>query len=209
MKLYINVGEKDTADPAVHSEQWKEDRKKSAEKSTTDLFDKVLQLQEQGRKAGEEVENTDEQQEATETAPDSPLTNTLTIKRQAPFEPTASPDLPGLATTELQRPKKPRLSLQQDFHGIPIAKYFEIEDDDGEIINTLFTGTVVSFNGESVFWKVKYADGDEEEFDEVDLRKGALLYLEKRGHKLAQQELQKLVEKFSDKKGEPTRAASG
>ena len=184
------MGEKDTADPIVISEQWKEDRKKSAEKSTTDLLGKVAGLQEKVTKAAEAAEK---EKETSRQQASIPSTNTSTLKRQLPREP-LNPE----SSAERQKSKVQRLSIYKDFPNLPVAKYFEIENDDGEMTNILFSGRVVSFD--SVFWKVRYEDGDEEEFDEADLRHGALLYLQHFGHTLPQDELQKLVDTFRHKR---------
>ena len=188
LRLYIEVGEKDSADPIVLSKKWKEDRKKSAEKSTADLLGQVAGLQEKvTSKAAEKGNETSRQQGST------PSTNISTPKRHLPSE-----SLVPESSAERQRAKVQRLSIYKDFPNLPVAKYFEIVSSEGEMTNILFSGKVVSFD--SVFWKVRYEDGDEEEFDEADLRHGALLYLQHFGHTLPQDELQKLVDTFRHKR---------
>jgi hypothetical protein len=236
MKLYISVGEKLTADPAVHSEEWKLDRKISAEKSTTHLSDKIVQIQQKSTvtDASETPAKAIIQQEPsvpttnippmtvptmtvpppTIPTPTIPPMSVLPLKRHhVDIQPSPNPHDNGSSSEKREprknvgRPKKPKLS-NLDCLGLPIAKFFEIENAAGQMEFILFTGRIVSFDKKSVFWKVRYEDDDEEEFDEADLRNGALLYLEQRGHQLAPEELQKMVDTFVDK---PARAqtASG
>lgn len=66
--------------------------------------------------------------------------------------------------------KKPKKQDPKSFINRRLCKYF------GENESDLFFGIIASYDEKVNFWHVDYDDGDEEEFDENDVKQGLALY---------------------------------
>jgi len=68
------------------------------------------------------------------------------------------------ASERLDRPKKAKEASEataeagKQYLQMRVAKYFEIESDDGKLENILFKGTVTSYDAKSKYWHIEYDD---------------------------------------------------
>jgi hypothetical protein len=64
----------------------------------------------------------------------------------------------------------------QTYVGKKIAKHFEIEDDNGEKVMSLFVGTVTEYVEKYSWWHIVYEDGDNEDMSVNELLTHIKLY---------------------------------
>lgn len=206
MKLYVDVGEKAAAGiGAAQSEQWKETRKQSSQQCASVLLDKSKSIQKKLNKVDDDMSEEQAKETVLQAEEKKPSSEENLTRGKRPRE-----DAPqGTSTTLLKvapavkakrgRPrKKPLLADLADFVGIAVAKNFAIEDEDGNLKDVMYIGKVVSFDRERVFWRILYEDGDEEEYDEHDLKKGAVFYIQSHGETImADDKVRKMLERYT------------
>jgi len=81
-----------------------------------------------------------------------------------------TPSKRGSSQSSVPKSKKPKKQDPKSYVNRRLCKYF------GENESDLFFGVIASYDEKVNFWHVDYDDGDEEEYDEDDVKQGLALY---------------------------------
>jgi len=182
LKMYTEVGEKVSADALIWTENRRAERKKGSEASANQLLAEVPKLKEK-LEINAEKALAKAQAESTAVAAISEVKNNIPPPAPSPKRPrestTSTPKSRGRSKKVKPAPEKEASGKQ--YLDMKVAKYFTLENDEGQMEDVLFLGKVQTYDRKSKFWHIVYEDGDEEDFDEEDLKKGIALYIEKCG----------------------------
>lgn len=164
LKLYTQVGEKGKVDDATWTTEKREERKVGAAASAQKLVDGIPELQETLRKNAEK-ENAKAAAAAAVAVPVPAPAAPALVPEKAPNN---SPPNSGAkrqrknanpAAEKRTKPvKKAKKHAPKDYLNTRVAKYFELENDQGTLQNVLYTGKVTSYDSESKFWHIVYDD---------------------------------------------------
>lgn len=180
LKKYAQVGEKETASPRIWTKERRDDRKEGSESSAKQLLEEVPTLRATLEKKAEKVKAkakaaTVATAAASEVPEKAENATPNSVKR---------PRIAESSERQLGETKKAKQESTisqlpgQRYLGLRVAKYFPIENDEGELVDILYNGKVVSYEADFKFWHIEYSDGDEEDFDETELKKAIQLYID-------------------------------
>ena len=157
--MYTEVGEKVSADALIWTSSRKAERKKGSEATANQLLAEVPTLKE-NLVINAEKALAKAQAESTAVAAITEVKNSI--------PPPPSPKRPRDSITPSQktrgRPKKAKPTPDQEASGkqyldMKVAKYFTLENDEGQMEDVLFLGKVQTYERKSKFWHIVYEDG--------------------------------------------------
>lgn len=147
--------------PRIWTKERRDDRKEGSESSAKQLLEEVPTLKATLEKKAEKVKAkakaaTVATAAASEVPEKAENATPNSVKR---------PRIAESSEIQLGETKKAKQESTisqlpgQRYLGLRVAKYFPIENDEGELVDILYNGKVVSYEAESKFWHIEYSDG--------------------------------------------------
>lgn len=183
LELYKKVGEKtQTVDAAKtvntgrNAEESFQGKKQSSSEAADSILKQSVKVQEEQKRRAESKTRGIAAPSRQERPP-----GLITAQKRPYSEKGASPSAKKAKRSSSPAPKKK--VDETKYINMRVAKEFEQEDDEGQMYNEIFYGTIDAFVGtpDSPLWHVKYDDDDEEDYDEKDIKKALKLYKSARG----------------------------
>ena len=159
LKLYTEVGEKVSADALIWTENRKAERKKGSEESANQLLAEVPKLKE-NLVINAEKALAKAQAESTAVATISEVKNSIPspVAAKRPRDST-TPAQKGRVRPKKTKPTPEKEASGKQYLDMKVAKYFTLENDEGQMEDVLFLGKVETYNRKSKFWHIVYEDG--------------------------------------------------
>lgn len=181
LKLYTQLGEKVSADALIWTEKRQIERKQGAEASAEELLKEVPALKYISKPI--EVPPPAEiptPEEPAKDVPDTPAEQAKPVVQvETPAAASASSEakddvLTGNSkrsrdtsnSSQKQRGKskkmketKEKVTPGKQYLKMPVAKYFSLENEKGQMEDVLYIGKVVKYDRKSNYWHIVYEDG--------------------------------------------------
>lgn len=159
--LYANVGEKIVGQTVHKMVTQKKNKALDAASKMEELDEEVKSVSEQNRS---EVATKATHYKAAQ------LHKANVNAKNAAGEKKLTPSKRASSSSSTPKQKKPKTTDPKTYINRRLCKFF------GEDESDLFFGIVASYDEKVNFWHIDYDDGDEEEYDENDVKKGIELY---------------------------------
>jgi hypothetical protein len=158
---YVLVGEKESQSPEIWSTERTEEHKRGAEDSAKQLLEGVPTLKATLKKKAEKKKA---KAKAIATATAMAVLPPIETTENGNPNPAKRPRSPEGTESSLGAAKKAKPESESNvavvkYLGQGVAKVFPIENEKGELEDTIYYGVVESYEQESKFWHIRYEDG--------------------------------------------------